>query len=300
MTIRPSNIPHAAIPASTVVPGTGQRLSLCLRRGVLLTAANVTPTLAANRLALRYLSPQQAVLDRLATLAHPFEVCPLGQETTLLRLPAGDPLSTAPRVLIAPGHDGNPRHFARLVRALHKRGAAVDLLILPGHAHARRSLCSLRHIVEALCIAGRHAGSYDALLAHCVSTNATMYALRHGLQCARIAMVSAPFDLPELVRSGGRQYGLTGRCLDRFTARVDHLGGSYRLDTPWQQIATTRRESLLIAHARNDWAAPIEHIRPLATFWPNAELAEFETGGHNGVLNVTSAIRRLALFLAPD
>lgn len=293
-----SELPDADNSAPAPPPRRGLRAGL--RRTAMLSATKLVPALAADRLARRYLTAEQAVIDDLAKRRHRFEVLDLGQDTALLRatFPAAAP--GAPRVLIVPGHDGHFRQFTRVARALQKRGAALDMLILPGHGYAARRLCSLHDMVESLRRAVECEGPYHGIVAHCVAAHATLRALDEGVTCDRVALVSVPLDLPALVRLGGRQYGLSGRCLDLFVARVNALGAPYAIDRDWRPIAEARREALLIVQARNDYAAPVENVRPLAQAWPGARMVEFDHGGHNGILNVTSAINEIAGFMVPQ
>ncbi|WP_424976712.1 hypothetical protein [Mameliella sp.] len=271
-----------------------------LRRAVLLSATVLAPRLAANKLARRYLTSDQAVLDALAGRSHGFEIIDLGQDCFVLRSRFRMNAANAPRVLIAPGHDGHIRQFTRVVRALQKRGATVDMLIYPGHGHAARQICSLGDIVDTICRAARSEGPYAGIVAHCVAANAMFHALERGVSAPRITLISVPLDLPGLIRLGGRQYGLSGRCLDQFVDRVSALGAPCTIYKPWQPVAATREEDLLIVQSRNDYAAPIEKARPLAAVWPGAKMEEFDHGGHNGILNVTSAINRIAEFMVTE
>lgn len=280
-------------------PLKGSGLKAVLRRAVLMSAARVAPRLTADRLARRYLTPNQSVLDDLSTRRHGYEICDLGADTALLRTSAPAAPSGAPRVLIVPGHDGHVRQFTRIVRALRKRGVAVDILVFPGHTHNARSVCSMQHMVTAVRRADAFNGHYDGIVAHCVASNAMLQVLEQGMSCPRLAMISTPLDLPALVRFGGQQYGLSGRCLDIFVDRVNAISAPCAIDKPWRPVVETTQGELLVVHARNDYAAPIEKTRPLAAAWPGAQLAEFDQGGHNEILNVTSAIDRIADFMAP-
>lgn len=271
-----------------------------LRRTVLLSATVLAPRLAADKLARRYLTSDQAVLDTLAGRSHRFEIVDLRQDTYVLRSRVRKNAADAPRVLIAPGHDGHIRQFTRVARALQKRGATVDMLIYPGHGHVSRKVCSLADIVDAICRATQFEGPYDGIVAHCVAANAMFHALERGVSSPRMALISVPLDLPGLIRLGGRQYGLSGRCLDQFVDRVSALGAPCTIDKPWRPVAETQDEDLLIVQSRNDYAAPVEKARPLADVWPGAMMEEFDHGGHNGILNVTSAINRIAEFMVTD
>ncbi|WP_167648678.1 alpha/beta hydrolase [Mameliella alba] len=284
--------------APNLTPGRGLRARL--RRTVLLSATILAPRLAADKLARRYLTSDQAVLDRLAGRSHRFEIVDLGQDCFVLRSRFRGNAADAPRVLIAPGHDGHIRQFTRVVRALQKRGATVDMLIYPGHGHAKRRVCSLGDIVDAICRATQSEGPYAGIVAHCVAANAMFHALERGISAPRMTLISVPLDLPGLIRLGGRQYGLSGRCLDQFVDRVSALGAPCPIDRPWLPVAETRDEDLLIVQSRNDYAAPVEKARPLAAAWPGAQMEEYDHGGHNGILNVTSAINRIAEFMVPD
>ncbi|WP_323771669.1 hypothetical protein [Antarctobacter sp.] len=300
MQLNANRMPRPQADDSPPIPVQQPGFRAALRRTVLLSATALAPRLTADQLARRYLTSDQSVIDTLSGLSRRFEVLDLGEDTALLRSRFAISRPGGPRVLIAPGHDGHIRQFTRVVRALQKRGAAVDILIFPGHGHAARRICSLRHMVDSICRAARSEGPYDGIVAHCVAANAMFHALERGVACQKLALISVPLDLPGLIRLGGRQYGLSGRCLDRFVARVDALGAPCAIDKPWRPVAQDRKEDLLIVQALNDYAAPVEKVRPLAETWPRARLDVFENGGHNGILNVTSAIDRIAGFMTTD
>lgn len=300
----PAHIAPAPMPSrndlGTPLPGRPKGVRARLRRSAVMSASVLAPRLAAAHLARRYLTADQAVIVDLAHRKHRFGIVPLGEDTAILRMAARHLPDNGPRVLVLPGHDGHFRQFTRVARALQKRGGAVDMLIFPGHAHRSSGLCSLRHMVGAILRATRQQGPYNGIVAHCVGSNALLHALEEGQSLAnRLALISVPLDLPALVRLGGRQYGLNGRCLDHFVRHVDAIGAPYALGHDWQPLARSRSEGLLIVQARNDYAAPLENLRPLAETWPGARLEVFEQGDHNGILNVTSAIRAIAEFIVP-
>lgn len=266
-----------------------------LRRRLLNIAVRIAPRLSGRLLALRYLGSDSHVDPaRIARLGEA-RLVPLGRDMAVLRHPAKS--ESGPRVLLVPGHDGHVRQFARLVRELRRAGAAVDLLVLPGHLYRARSLCSLADIVPAIrrCIAD--CGPYDAVGAHCVGGRSLLFALEEGLDCPRVAFISIPVDLTRLMRLGGTQYGLRGRGLASFEREVTRRCGPYAPDAPWRPAAERRRGATLVVHARHDFAAPVADACAFAAAVPGAELAVFEQGDHNAILNVAAAVRQVAEFL---
>ncbi len=270
-----------------------------VKRMILNSSAVLAPSFTANKLAHRYLQSDHGYMVDLAHGRQRFDVSTIGQDMAVLHSSGATAAEDAPRILVVPGHDGHYRQFVRLMRTLEKKGAWVDMVALPGHLYPEKTICSMRDMTEAVKRAVQENGPYDAIVAHCVTANATLFALRDGLECPKIVLISTPLDLPGLVRFGGQQYGLSGRCLDRFVDRVSELGAPYALDTPWKPIAKERSEDLLVVHARADYAAPVEHIYEIDGLWQGAEIAVFDHGGHNTILNVKSAVNRIADFLIP-
>ncbi|MCA0938440.1 alpha/beta hydrolase [Salipiger pacificus] len=271
------------------------RGAVSTRRRALHLAARIAPRLVGRLLARRYLSPASH-LDPAHVARHGAQLVRIGAETALVRHAA--PHAGAPRVLLVPGHDGQMRQFSRLVRDLRRAGAAVDLLILPGHLHPARTLCSLADIIPAIrrCIEAH--GPYNGVGAHCVGARSLLFALGEGLACPRAALISTPVDLPGLIRLGGTQYGLTGAALAQFEAGVTRLCAPYDPATDWRPAATSRRGETLVIHARHDYAAPVAGARALAEAMPGTRLEVFEEGDHNTILNHAPASRMLAEFLA--
>ncbi len=279
--------------------GAGERAcEPSLRRKVLHGVARLAPALTGRLLAQRYLSPASH-LDPAHVARNGARLIPLGPDRAVLRFAAsGTTEHSAARVLLIPGHDGHARQFLRLVRDLRRAGAAVDLLILPGHLHPARTLCSLEDIVPAIRHCTRDCGPYDAIGAHCVGARSLLFALGEGLECPRIAFISTPVELPKLIRLGGTQYGLDGPALARFESGVARLCGRYDPAADWRPVARARQGETLVVHARHDYAAPVADARAFAAAIPGAELEVFEQGDHNTILNLATASRRLAGFLA--
>lgn len=266
-----------------------------VRRRILHLAARLLPGTTGRLLAHRYLSPASH-LDPAQATRGGAELLPLAPGMAVLRHPGQQ--ADAPRVLLVPGHDGHVRQFARLVRELRRLGAAVDLLILPGHLSRRRMRCGLAEIVPAIHRCGAEHGPYDAVAAHCVSASGLLFALAEGFDCPRLAFISTPIDLPKLLRLGATQYGLSGRCRSVFEATVIRLCAPYGPEAPWREVATARHGDTLVVHARHDFAVPVEDARALAEAMPSARLEIVEQGDHNGLLNIAPAMQALARFLA--
>ncbi|MBP0483862.1 alpha/beta hydrolase [Sagittula salina] len=270
-------------------------LRVWLRRLALRVAARLLPDYTAAVLAHRYLCSAKGLLDDPALHRYGFEVVQIAPDCALLRKPGAGP--QAPRVLIVPGHDGHFRQFARLLHALEAQGAACDMLVLPGHLHGHFSECALNDIVEAIRLAGLQHGPYDGLAAHCLSASAALLAMDAGLRCPRVAMISAVLDVRHLVTLGARQYGISGRCLQRFLDRLDARSAPYVMDTPWRPVATEREEDILLLHARSDYAAPFEQVESFETLCPTARLSAWDNLGHNGILGSRAAMEEVAAFL---
>lgn len=266
-----------------------------VRRRILHLAARLLPGATGRLLAHRYLSPASH-LDPAQATRGGAELLPLAPGMAVLRHPAHQ--ADAPRVLLVPGHDGHVRQFARLVRELRRQGAAVDLLILPGHLSRRRMQCGLAEIVPAIHRCSAEHGPYDAVAAHCVSASGLLFALAEGFDCPRLAFISTPIDLPKLLRLGAAQYGLAGRCRSVFETTVVRRCAPYGPEAPWREVAAARRGETLVMHARHDFAVPVEDARALAEAMPGARLEIVEQGDHNGLLHIAPAMQNLAGFLA--
>ncbi|WP_146636132.1 alpha/beta fold hydrolase [Nioella nitratireducens] len=268
-----------------------------LRRRVLRGAILLFPGATARVLARRYLRTEAAI-DRTRLAATPgVTLTQLDDGAALLHYPAKAPDRPHPRILLAHGHDGHPRQFARVLQSLRAKGAAVDLLVLPGHRDPAPEVCGVNRIFKAMQTALDSFGPYDAAATHCVTGNALLQSLDSGRTVGRVALVSAALDLPYLIRTSGRLYGLTGRALDRFVAHVARMSAPCPLEIPWREMASRRSEPVMIVHAAGDWAAPVENAETLASVWPGADLRVYDRGDHNTILSVTPAIATLAQFL---
>ncbi|ETA52337.2 hypothetical protein P279_09260 [Rhodobacteraceae bacterium PD-2] len=260
-------------------------------------ATRLAPEATARVLARRYLRPNVALLGDPDAVARWGTVVRPAPGLTLLRRPAAAG-PEAPRVLIAPGLNGHFRQFTRLAGALGDAGLTVDFLVLPGHGHPGEGLCGLNQIVSALETVTAQA-RYHGIVAHCVSANAALLAPPTTAPLARLALVSAPLDLPRLIRLGGTQYGLTGPCLDRFCQHVSALGAPWPTDSPWQPGALAREDTLLMVHGQHDDAAPPEDLAQMAEVAPRTRIALFESGGPNSILTMHGPCTQLAAFMRP-
>lgn len=267
------------------------------RRRLLPLATRLAPETAARVLARRYLRPNVALLGDPDAVARWGTVVRPVPGLTLLRRPAAAG-PKAPRVLIAPGLNGHFRQFTRLAGVLGDAGLTVDFLVLPGHGHPGEDLCGLNQIVSAL-EAATQQDRYHGIVAHCVSANAALLVPATSDPLPRLALVSAPLDLPRLIRLGGTQYGLTGHCLDRFCHHVSALGAPWPTDSPWQPGALAREDSLLMVHGRHDDAAPPEDLEQMAEVAPRTRITLFENGGHNSILTMHAPCTQLADFMRP-
>lgn len=266
------------------------------RHAVLLFAARLAPSITADLLARRYLKSGACVPPASREGRDAVSFVQAAPDVAVLRQrPHG---ACRGRVLLVHGHDGNVRQFARLARALCKAGAEVDALILPGHLDAAREICSMASITRAIRHCAETLGPYDGMLGHCVSANGLLFALDEGVTSSRIVFVSAPIELPKLIRLGGTQYGVGGRCLDRFVQAVSRLGAPYPLDLPWRPMAARRGEKLLAVHARYDYAAPVTDLGALGEIWPDAQIEIFEQGDHNSILHMNAPIDAITAFLS--
>ncbi|GAA4225415.1 hypothetical protein GGQ68_003339 [Sagittula marina] len=284
-----SQIPAGGIPTPTTPKAK-------LRRAALLTLARLAPGPTARLLARRSLYASHGFLDGLTDRGDKrFKVVQLAPDLAVLRhAPAG---ATGPRVLLVPGHNGHYRQFARLLRSLEKAQARVDVIVLPGHMKADHTVCSMRHTTHAILRAVAAEGPYDSMVTHCVAGNSALAALEEGLKIPRIAMISTPLDLVRLARLSGMHYGLSGPRLDRFVAELDALCTPYHLDTPWQPIAESRTEEILIAHSKEDYAAPVQDVKRFAELSDSARIALFDRAGHNTILSNKHAAAEVTAFL---
>ncbi|MCJ7871134.1 alpha/beta hydrolase [Phaeobacter sp. J2-8] len=293
------NSPYT-LPVEVQLPQYG--IKTRLRRHALDVMTKLSPRGTARMLARRHLTPSACFLADLDRYS-PEDITQITVDgVTRLNFPAlaKDNSPSGKRILIVPGLDGHFRQFLRLIRRLQTAGVTVDLLVLPGHLGPQRDMCSMRDIAESIHSVTRSHGPYDGVIAHCVGCNGTLFALKHCDLSPKLAFVSTPVNLANLVRQGGRQYGLDGRCLDTFVAEVSRLGAPYAIETPWDHMTANRSEDLLVVHARQDWAVPFDDVTDIGDTWPGAKVQIYEHGEHNSILNVRSAITEITSFMTSD
>jgi len=149
-------------------------LNLSNHRNIFLVATIIAPRIMAQVLARRYLTSTANLVDSLGKIKQEFSVIELDDDSSVVRFKNLRRDAAVSRVLFVPGHDGHFRQFARLVKQLTTNDVDVDVLVLPGHVHPERTVCSVKSIVISIRTAFESLGGYDCVVAHCVSSNSVI------------------------------------------------------------------------------------------------------------------------------
>ncbi|MCA9511072.1 MAG: alpha/beta hydrolase [Myxococcales bacterium] len=119
-----------------------------------------------------------------------------------------------------------------------------------------------------------------------------------------VVAINAFTDIPAMVESGGRTYGMTGPLGRAFLRAGGHavvwrLGAS-ALPTPLEAVQRIAPRPLLLAHGTDDALIDVAHTRALAAAAPGAELWILDGATHSALVDRDPAewSRRVLGFIA--
>jgi pimeloyl-ACP methyl ester carboxylesterase len=137
------------------------------------------------------------------------------------------------------------------------------------------------------------------VVAHSFGVGAITLALSQGLQVERVALISGPSSVRDILQRALDGFGLGGRtaevfwelCARKVGLRVEalHIPG---------MAAGLAHVPALVIHDRGDAEIPYGDAEVLAAAWPGARLLTTEELGHRRILRDDAVVAAATAFLA--
>jgi pimeloyl-ACP methyl ester carboxylesterase len=287
-----TNVRASKRPASSDVPP-----ALRLTRVALAGLAAVSPTLAARYAENLFFTPPRPGKSRVAL---PPGAQRLDVLTRYGRVAAWS-WGTGPIVYLVHGWGGRAEQLGAFVSPLVARGFRVIATDGPGHGASSGRRTSGVEIGRALVDVVAQSGPAHGVIAHSLGAAAVTFAMREGLQVARLAFVGPPADPLTWVARFGRQLGLGPAVMEEMRRHSER-----RIQARWEDLplvpmrGLSEPPPLLVVHDRDDREVRAADGAAIAAAWPGARLLETEGLGHRRVLRDPAVVASVAAFLAGD
>jgi len=215
-------------------------------------------------------------------------------------LPSGIVVSTwgdgGPAVLLVHGWEGRSTQFAELIRAIVASGRRAIAVDAPGHGRSPDGEFSPVRHGQALLEALPRYAPFDALVTHSFGSTSAFFAMRHGLEVNRMALISPLVSLSRRLTTVAEQLGMRLDQRNAFLAAMQE-----RLGTPLQELDIDPLPEpdvpVLLCHDIDDREIPIDTSRLLAQRWPNATLMVTAGLRHRRILTEPRVISAIATHI---
>lgn len=232
-------------------------------------------------------------------------VLPISRGTVAARR-LGAASTDAPRVLIVHGWGSRAEYLARLAADLHKAGAEVVLLDLPGHGHSSGRHLNLRLAAEAICAVQERLGFFDVAIGHSFGGAAVMTAIGGifpgacRFEPGRVVLLAAPSNIHWVIDGFCGMLKLRPSVRRAMVKRAEAVAGCPvdALDTV--PIAARIGREILVLHAEEDKEVHAEHARRLESAGSHVAVRWANGLGHRRIVAVPDVIAEIASFVFDD
>lgn len=220
----------------------------------------------------------------------------LGGRVASYRFSAMDEASPAKRVLIVHGWGSRSEYLTDLAMGLHARGADVVMLDLPGHGSSSGRVLELRKAAEAIGVAERHYGRFDAVIGHSFGGAAVVMAgggVFRGipqLQADRFVLIGSPSQMGDVFGGFAKAVGLGQGALEAMNARVHRLAGVPVDALDSVEISRQLDPHLLIVHAEDDKEVHVKHAHRFVDLSPKVRHLWANGHGHRRIISAPEVI----------
>jgi len=202
-------------------------------------------------------------------------------------------------VLLVHGWSGWGGQMATIASALLEAGYRVVWFDAPAHGQAQGWQTSLFEFSECIEQLQRCAGPFETLVTHSFGAPSALYAVKQGLEVARIISISAPSSTTRLVEGFCAAIGANGATRQGLLRRFEaEFGVDVLQRISAVEIAPEIRQPVLLIHDKQDeWVSIKDGIALRRKFLDVAWLAT-EGLGHQRILRDKSVIQRMLAFIA--
>ncbi len=223
------------------------------------------------------------------------------------RIPYGDrwlrrwSFGEGPAVLLVHGWAGRAAQFEAWIEPVVAAGYRAVLFDAPAHGHSNGRRTNLMDMAGAIQHVAGLAGPLHAIVAHSFGAPATLFALRHGLACARIALLAAPVSLTDhsiaLARMLGFAPAVRARMQRDWERRLDFAWADAESDTMLAALTAVGPLATLLVHDRRDREVPYAAAERIKAAVPAARLFTTDGNGHNRLLSSPPVIHETLGFI---
>jgi pimeloyl-ACP methyl ester carboxylesterase len=207
------------------------------------------------------------------------------------------------RFLVVHGWGSRAEYLTDLALGLHRTGAEVVILDLPGHGASSGRRLDLRIAAEAIVAAQRHFGGFDGVVGHSFGGAAVMMAaggvfpeLQH-LNAGRLVLIGSPSSMGEVFNGFASMVGLGRGSVEAMRGRAMALVGAAVEDLDGVTVARRIDRPLLVVHAEDDKEVNVGHAqryigvsKHVRHLWANGH-------GHRRIVSAPEVIDAVAGFL---
>ena len=204
-----------------------------------------------------------------------------------------------PAVLFVHGWSGRGSQVAAFIKPLNQAGYRVIAVDLPGHGEAPGKRTNILECAAVLQAVNKGYGPIHAVITHSFGGMVLAYALKQGMQVARVVCIAAPADAGFLLETFAQTLSMHKAVTDVMWRRLEQrFGGDFR-----QRISTTNNVKglgmpALIIHDEDDVGVPWQHGRMIADAWPGAQFMKTRGLGHGRILRDAETIRAAVEFIS--
>lgn len=212
----------------------------------------------------------------------------------------------SPRVLIVHGWGSRAEYLATLAIGLHRSGAEVVLLDLPGHGHSSGRRLNLRLAAEAICAVQERLGFFDVAIGHSFGGASIMTAIGGVFPGAcrfepgRVVLLAAPSNIHWVIDGFSSTLKLRPAVRRAMVKCAEAVAGCPvdALDTV--PIAARIGRDILVLHAEEDKEVRAEHARRLEGAGNHVTVRWANGLGHRRIVAAPDVIAEVASFVFDD
>lgn len=232
-------------------------------------------------------------------------VLPISRGTVAVRR-LGAASTAAPRVLLVHGWGSRAEYLARLATELHRAGAEVVLVDLPGHGHSTGRQLNLRLAAEAICAVQERLGFFDVAIGHSFGGAAVMTAIGGvfpgvcRFEPGRVVLLAAPSNIHWVIDGFCGMLKLRPSVRRSMVKRAEAVAGCPvdALDTV--PIAARIGRDVLVLHAQEDKEVHAEHARRLESTGAHVTVRWANGFGHRRIVAAPDVTAEIASFVFDD
>ena len=207
------------------------------------------------------------------------------------------------RVMLVHGWASRAEYMAVLATGLHRAGAEVVLVDLPGHGRTYGKTLNIRNAAEALAAVEKAIGPFDAVVAHSFGGLALMSAVGQmfpevpSLAAQRLVLIGAPSQAVEIFQDFSGLLKLSPATRQALFDHVGKVAGRPLAEFDMAQIARTETRPMLIVHAPDDKEVGEHHARSYEGIGNHISFFWADGLGHRRIVSAPDVSAAIAEFL---